>query len=58
MSVGNWLLGYVLAFVILFVGLAHGWTLVWVGGIGFGILWWYVPDWMNHDNQEPPEDIR
>ncbi len=58
MSIGNWLLGYVLASVILFVGLVHGWTLVWLGGIAFAIIWWYVPDWMNHDNHEPPEDTR
>ncbi len=58
MTPGNWLLGFILAGIIIGVGVWHGWTLVWAGGIVFGLLWWYVPDFLPHNHQEPPEDIR
>ncbi len=54
---GNWLLGWLLALIIIIVGVVHGWALVWVGGIVFSLLWWYAPDILNN-HQEPPEDIR
>lgn len=58
MSVGNWVLGYVFAIVTIGVGLAHGWWLLVFGAIVFGLIWWYVPDLLPGQHEDPPEDIR
>ncbi len=58
MSVGNWLLGWILTGTMIGVGLWHGWWWVWIGGVVFGIFWWFLPDWLPNNHQDPPEDIR
>lgn len=57
---GHWLMGWILAAIIICVGAVHGWTLVWIGGIIFSGLWWYAPEiltfFVQHSHHFPPEE--
>ncbi len=59
MTPGNWLLGWVLVGMMIGVGLWHGWWLLAIGGLVFGLFWWFAPDFLDDGpHEDPPEDIR
>ena len=56
MTIIQWMLGWILVGMMMGFGLTHGWWLLFILSFPAGVLWWYLPDWLNHPKKDHKED--